>query len=261
MSDVQVHDLDALLLATGEFKFSPGATSVADAAAKGFRDFGNVVLIGLTPDKQTLEHKGSYRGVRRKDKTFIIEAGLKYKLQLDELSAENMKLALFGEDTTDFTQSSQTAQNGDAFNFDTVAPVLGRWYPLTISGARVREITTVTISGKTEGTDFELDKKLGLIRFLTAQSADLTPVITAPAVTAGSTASLQGITPLAETVQRGYGELALFNDNHPNALVLHHVGFACDVYFESMDDITGEEVSKLTLTVEVTTPVGTIYVK
>lgn len=261
MSDVQVHDLDALLLATGEFKFSDGATSVADAGAKGFRDIGNLVLVGLTPEKQEVSHKGSYRGVRRKDKTFIIEAGLKYKLQADELGPKNLMFALFGEETTGFTQSAQTAVSGDAFNFDTVAAVIGFWYPLTISGARVREITTVTIATLVEGTDFELDKKLGLIRFLTAQSVDRTPVITAPAVTAGSTAALTGITPLAETVRRGYGELALFNDNHPNDLVLHHTGFACDVYFDSMDDITGEEVTKQTLIVEVTTPVGTVYAK
>jgi hypothetical protein len=261
MSDVQVHDLSALRMATAEFKFSLNATSAANAIVRGYRDIGNLVLCGFQPEKQEVSHKGSYRGVRRKDKTFIIDAGLKYRLQADELGPKNLMLALFGEATTGFTQTAKSAVSGDALAFSGTAAVLGFWYPLTISGARVREITTVTIATLTEGTDFEVDKKLGLIRFLTAQSTDRTPVITAAAVTASDTAALSGIVPLAETVQRGFGELALFDDNHPNDLVYHHVDFGCDVYFDSMDEFTGEDVAKETLIVEVTTPVGVAYAK
>jgi len=185
---------------------------------------------------------------------------LEYRVQCDEFDLQKLKIALGGSDTTDFTQSALSASSGNALTFATTAAVIGRWYPLRVAGVRVREVTAVTITSKTEGTDFELDKKTGRIRFLTAQTSDLTPVITASAVTSGSTNFMQAITPLDSLVKNGYGELSIFMGGETNPLKYTHTGFSCNVSLDSIDDATGTDVVKATLKVLVTDTVGTVYV-
>lgn len=258
-STIPLQNPDALITGAGEFRFAPGATSLADARNKGWIDFGNIVATGIKPQIDKLDHVTSVRGVRRVNKTVATKGELMYTIQCDELDVEKLKIALGGTDGTDFTQSAHTTANGNVLAFSTTAAVIGRWYDLRVSGVPVREVTTVTITGKTEDVDFVVDKKLGAIRFLTAQSADLTPVITAAAVTAGGTGFLQAINPLNSLMVRGYGRLSIFDGNTAEGLVYDHTDFSCECTFESMDDVQGTDWVKVTINVRVTSDLGTVW--
>lgn len=262
MSDVQAHDLDALLNATGEFSFSPDVSTVAAAKAAGFVEFGNIVAVGFKPESSKEEHRGSYRGVRRKDKTIVTEINVAYSLQLDEINYEKWKYLIFGSDDSEnnFAQSSISNANADVFNFAGTPAVAGRWYDITNNSIRVRELSNVQITGMNIGTDFFVDLKTGRIRFAAAQSSNVTPRITCPAVAAGNTGSLRAISPGTETKRSGIGRLMLFDNDHPNTLVYDHADFGCDVYLDSSDEFTGEGIATMKLVVQVANPLGTVWV-
>lgn len=254
----QEKNLDALLIGTGEFSFSENAISVADAAVRGYRDLGNVKAFSLQPESTPLEHLGSYRGVKRVDKRKVTQIKHGYLLTLDEFRDINLLMAFYGEAGAGFTQAAAATAAGDSLPFGTTAAVIGLWYDLRIAGVRVRNITTVTITAKVENVDFILDKLTGRIRFLTAQAANLTPVITAPQVTATSNEFLRSIVPMMKTTRSGYGRLALFDENSPQ-LVFEHTDFACDINLEGQPNIDGENFSELQIKVQITTPVGSVF--
>lgn len=252
------HNLDALAFATGEFSFARGATTAAEAQEMGYRDFGNLISASFSPEVEKVEHYGSYRGIRRVDRNVISSTKFQYTIKVDELDREKLLFALLGETSTNHSQSALTAQDGEDLEFGTTAAVIGRWYDLkTAAGARVRNLTAVTIATLTENTDFVLDKKLGRIRFLTAQSSDLTPVLTAPEILAAD--GMKGITPLSNTVQSGFGRLTLFDDAHSDKVIYDHVDFSCEVSFDSVNEFDGQNFGEITLTVLVTDTVGTVY--
>lgn len=339
MLDKTVRNLEALQLGTGEFSFAPSATSLAEARSIGFLDFGNIQAIGFKPELDKVDHEGSYRGVRRIDKTFGTKASLEYNLKCDEWDREKLKLALMGSNATNITQSAQTLATGDTLAFATTAATINRWYDLLLSGEQVRELTacfigksaavaatvdasldklTATAHGLTDGTpvvlrasaaptglslgtiyyvrdsatndfklaatsggaaiditstgtavtfapvlvedtDYVVDAKIGRVRFLTAQSQNRFPILTASAITSGGAANLLGFTPLQSLIQSGYGRLALFDDTHPNKLVFLHENFSCQVFLDSTGDVDGKSVPEISLRVRITSEVGTCY--
>lgn len=257
-----LHNLIALLIGTGEFSFSEGATSVADAQARGYLDFGNIVA--FTPEAALTkeEHMGSYRGVRRADKTVITENGFSYKLRCDEWNKKNIELLFSATATTGHTQAALSAVAGAVLGFTAVPAKVGYWYDLkTAGGARLFDVTTVTITAKVENTDFVIDGKLGRIRFLTPQAADLTPTITAPAIVAGAAASFLGMTPLADPVKQGYGRIFLYDQNDANKLVLAHVDFSCEVSVDSASEIDGTSFTDMTMDVKLGAELGTVFLR
>jgi hypothetical protein len=142
----QPRNLDAIVLGTGEFSFSPGATSMADARTKGYRDFGNIVTVGFKPEVEIVEHEGSYRGKKRVDRRFATKGLLGYGLKCDELTRENLKIALGGADATPFTQAETSLASGDTWDFTSNKAVPNRWYDLAISAVRIREIEELFIA-------------------------------------------------------------------------------------------------------------------
>jgi hypothetical protein len=256
------HNLVALLIGTGEFSFSPDAASAADARTKGYVDFGNIAAFTPAVEPTVEEHFGSYRGVRRKDRVVVTENQLQYQLRADEWNRQNLEI-LFGATTaTGHTQSALSAVAGEALPFTATPAVIGRWYELRSSaGARLRNLTTVTIATKTEGVDFDLDLLMGRIRFRTAQAADLTPTITAPAITADTPGSFLGLTPLADPVKSGFGRLICYDQHDANKVVFEHIEFSCDVAVESVAEVDGTGFTELTINVDVTQTPGTIFVR
>lgn len=253
------HNLKALLIGTGEFSFAEDALSVSDAQAKGYLDFGNVTASTPSPEQTKEEHFGSYRGIRRVDKTAVTENKLTYKIKVDEFNKTNLEVLFGGSPTTGHTQAIQTAAAGQVLAFATTAAVIGKWYDiLTGAGARLLNLTTVTIAAKVEGTDFVLDLLCGRVKFLTAQAADLTPTITAAAITAASNWSFLGMVPLAKVKKVGFGRLMIFDQESPNKLALRHEGFSCEITLDSAGDVDGQKFSDLTLSVLVTDTVGTL---
>jgi hypothetical protein len=256
---MNVRNLDALVNATGEFVFAPGVTTVAGAQAAGYYDFGNIVVVGLKPTLEKLEHEGSYRGVRTVDAERGIKAVLEYQLKCDELDPTKLAYAMFGEAASAFTQTTKSTSSYDTLGFTAVPAVLHRWYDIKISGVQVRNATAIVVTTKTEGTDFEVDLKLGRVRFLTAQSSDLNGTVTAPEITSASDGYMQAFTPLSEYLVTGVGNLWLFDDEHANDLIFEHRGFGCSITFDSMDDFDGKSFCTATFKVKVTTPFGTVY--
>ncbi len=130
-----------------------------------------------------------------------------------------------------------------------------------INPVPLKNLTTVTISGKAEGTDFVLDLLNGRIKFLTAQAADLVPVITCPAIAAGDNASFFGLIPMGNPTKRGYGRLTCYDQNQPTKVVFQHYNFSCDITLDTTAEIDGTKWNEITLDVLVTQDVGTFWVR
>ena len=252
------HDLDALIFGTGEFSFAPGATSAANAKQIGFTDFGNIESVSISPSVTKVEHKGSYRGIKRTDRTVVSESKLEYKIKCDELSRDKFLFALLGTEGTNHSQAALTGVAGATLDFSDTPAVPDRWYDLySVTGGRVRNLTALTITGLVEKTDFFVDYKLGRVRFAEEQIEDVTPTITAPAIAAAD--GMKGIKPATNSIQKGYGRLTLFDDANPDKVVYDHVDFSCEVSFDSMGEIDGANFGSISLIVLVTDDAGTVY--
>src|SRR3990172_7778977 len=203
----------ALLRVGAEFHFADGAATVAAAQTSGFAPFGNIVDVTPNIDTQKVEHVSSNRGAPRKDREDITRSQVQFKIKTDEFNLLVQKIMLGGSAGTNFTQAAQVAQNADTLGFAATPAVIGNWYDLLISGARSRQLTAVTIVGKVEGTDFIVDLLTGRICFLTAQAADLVPVISCPAVTAGTTGAFFRVQPGQPVKLSGIGRLDMVGQN------------------------------------------------
>lgn len=257
-----LHNLTALLIGTGEFCFSEGAISPADAQVRGYLDFGNIVAFTPEAALNKEEHQGSYRGVRRADKTVVTENGFSWKIRCDEWNRKNLELLFSASAAAGHTQLVQSAATGAILGFTAVPAKIGFWYDLkTSAGLRLFDLTAVTIATKVEGTDFVIDQKLGRIRFLTAQAADLTPTITAPAIVAGSASSFLGLTPLQDPVKQGYGRLYIYDQNDNNKLVMTHLDFKCELTMDSANEIDGTGFTDMTLDAKVGDDVGVVFIR
>ena len=255
------NNLNAILVGTGEFSFCDGATTVAQASAKGFLDFGNITAFGLTSATDKQEHEGSYRGLKTIDKTFVTKTQIGYKLTCDEWEANKLQFLFFGTRGDATTQAALEADDADPLAFSVQNPAaVELWYDLRIDGKRVRNLTTVTIAAKVEGTDFVVDKLLGRVKFLTAQTAALTPALTAPAIAVGDAHSFHTITPLTNARRSGIGRLVCFDDSDTNRVIFEHDGFSCDVFLESAPgSVDGKKAADFSLQVQVTTLPGTVF--
>ncbi len=137
------HNLDALLIGTAEFSFAEDATTVAEAKTIGFRDFGNIKAFTPNTDNQKQEHKGSYRGVRRTDKSVVTETNFNYVLKCDEWNLQLLKILFGGDDATGWTQAALTEAAADTLNFSSTSSDTTKWYDLYSSGARLRWMDAV----------------------------------------------------------------------------------------------------------------------
>lgn len=209
MSSTQVdpgHNTTALSILTGEFSFSPGATTLAEALAAGFIDIGNVKSVNLALDPTKLEHFGSYRGVKRNDKTVVTQTKLAYTLVCDELNQLVTEILLGATANEDFSQPALTAINGKPLAFGTTAAVIGRWYEL--QAAATTKVTAVSISSG--GTGYAVNDVL-TVAGGTGNSATLTVtsvssgVITAITITTAGAYTSNPTTPNSVTGGTGSG--------------------------------------------------------
>lgn len=251
-----VTNLAALLRVGAEFHFANGAASVAAALTSGFTPFGNIVDITPNIDTQKVEHVSSNRGAPRKDREDITRSQIQFKVKTDEFHKLVQQIMLGGTAGTDFTQSIQSGVSADTLAFSGTAAVIGNWYDITVSGARIRKLTSVTIATLTEGTHFVLDLLTGRICFLTAQSSDRVPVVTAAAITAGSAGSFIGIKPGQQVKLSGIGRLYLFDQNTDNPVFAEYENFSCELTLDSASAFNATSFADLTFSVLVTDIVG-----
>lgn len=71
-----------------------GIVSFKKKGSDTFRDMGNVSALTIKPDMTTLEHFSSREGVKKKDKTVIIEKKCTVALTFDEITPDNAAMAL-----------------------------------------------------------------------------------------------------------------------------------------------------------------------
>lgn len=255
------HNTSALLIGTGEFSAAFGANTVAQAAAIGYRDFGNITAFEITPAGEEKKHFGSYRGVQRKDDQRKRKTEVGYKLTCDEFNAEMLKFALYGTNNGDNARSALAAVTGGVLTFSIGSPsgtIL--WYPvLDASGNHVTNLTALTIASKVEGTDFEVDYTQGMIRFLVSQTASVTPTISAPAIAAGGALYMRKIQPLQQSQVNAIGRLVCFDENTLNPVVFKHVNFSCQISIDGNPSVKADDYSSLGLMISVGQLVGDVY--
>jgi hypothetical protein len=141
------HNLKALLVGTGEFRFCPGATSASDAKLKGFRDVGNIVAFTPETEVGMEAHEGSYRGRKVVDKKYSTRQQLEYVLTADEWKRSNLRFLFMAEDGTGHTQSVKTVADADAMAFTAQLPsATDRLYDIYEDGGRVRKLTFVAFA-------------------------------------------------------------------------------------------------------------------
>lgn len=232
--DSQLHNVRAMIVgATGEFAFAENAPSAALAGTADYPyiDFGNILGVDVTAKNETEKVIDCYRGVRSEISNTPTLVGMGYKVKSNEADPLKMAYALAGSKVGSFTQAVLAAVDADALAFSAQKPAIqNAWYTLSVGGAKVRNLTTVTIVGKVEGVDFVVDKELGRIRFLTAQVASLTPKVTAPAVTAGDLSrGMSIVKPADQPIRRGYGRLTFFDKDTVNKVVYDHYDFQCEI--------------------------------
>lgn len=142
--------------------------------ADGFRDLGNAPEFTVTLTVEDLRHQNSRDCVKFTDKRFVISQEIGIGFQLDEMNFQNISDFIAG--------STQTYDNPhDATHTDTVITAdvkKGAWYELRdASGDRVYNLDAVGVvytvekgpapgSALVEGTDYEIDEQLGLLRVL-----------------------------------------------------------------------------------------------
>lgn len=248
--DKQPHKTEALVIGTGEFSFALGAASVVAAQLIGWEDFNNVTTSTIQTKATTKEHKGSYRGIKRVDKTHATDTKVGYQLKFDEVDAKKVTLVMRGTRLTNYTQVARAAVAADAI----ASPVIARWYDLMVNGNRVRELTAVTSAMGVEDVDYVVDYKLGRIRGLTATGFGAL-TLSAPQIIITGNKTFARITPMTTPISRGMGRLSIWNDD--GTLVLDHYDFYCEI-FPSADPSVGDNDVELTFDVNVLTPVGEV---
>lgn len=332
-------NLDAIFLGIGEFSFAPGATTRAEALAKGYRDVGNIQAFTPEVENTKEEHEGSYRTGRRVDKIFSTKQKVEYLIRSDEWNAGQVQMLLMaGDPDGDNAVAIATATAADSMVFSTNNSVSDRWYEFTIGGTRRKTLTSVVIASSpatsctvdastdtvtsnahglsngatvffsgtavptglsagtvyyvinsatntfkvsatlggsavdittagtavtwlpalVEDTNFEIDRRLGRVRFLTTQSGTVYPYLTAAAITSSSAAYAKTMQPMQNGVSEGYGRLVIFDPEKQDRVMIDHYDFSCSIVVERVGEIDGKKPSEITLRVTVTKDEGLV---
>lgn len=149
------------------------ATGLPDAS--GYRDLGNAPEFSVSVSTEDLRHKNSRDCLAFTDKRFVVSQEIGLSFQLDE-SRNFQNLSDFLAGTTETYNNPHDTTHTDVSISLTVH--LGAWYELRkADGSRVYNLNatglvyTIEKDAATdvlliEGTDYEIDEQLGLVRFL-----------------------------------------------------------------------------------------------
>lgn len=253
--DTDLHHTRAEIQGTSRLLGCLGAVSKADAITKGMTDFGNFLGIEVKAEANKQARLKATNGIVRSVGNTAGMMSYGYEFMTKEVAdARKMRFALLGSEATPFTQAALAAVNGTAivFGVGAAASKAGNWYPLLYNGAHIHALTTVTVAGKVEGVDFIVDKKMGLIRFLVEQTANVTPVLTSPAIDAAHADYLVGVQPMTNVVYSGYWTVAAYDQDPKNNLVLRHEFFSGDLTVTAWPKIDHENQSELKFQIDIT---------
>lgn len=143
--------------------------------ADGFRDVGNAPEFTISVAVEDLRHKNSRDCIKFTDKRFVISQEIGLGFKLDETRNFQNLADFFSGDTSTYDNPHDVTGTDMVISAETK---LGNWYELrAANGTRlynldatglvylVEKDDTVDVA-LVEGTDYEIDEQLGLIRFL-----------------------------------------------------------------------------------------------
>lgn len=153
--------------------------------ASGFRDLGNAPEFNITLSIEDIRHQSSRSQLKFTDKRCTISQEVGMSFILDELNFQNLA-DFFSGGTETFDNGHDTAWAAHEDSLVSSSVVLGNWYQLYdddsgAAAAGTRRVYNLDATGVTyefeddpagtptalvEGTDYELDKAMGLVRFL-----------------------------------------------------------------------------------------------
>ncbi|AHF92491.1 hypothetical protein OPIT5_29280 [Opitutaceae bacterium TAV5] len=264
-----LHHTTADLVGTVQLLFSAGATTRAQALARGYLDMGCFNGAEFKAEVAKTEVIKSYRGrsFLARNIPGIMKHG--YDLATNEFSdARKIRFALLGEDTDPFTQLALPATEVDPLVFSVQAPAIHNlWYPVTRTTGgvtrQIREIEALTFPDLVEGVDFIVDPKLGLVRFINAAAlpvAEIAPTVTAPAITgADHPLGLKAVKPLTRGSYSGYARFLIWDGNEQQPLVMDHQDFSCELSLSGPPTISRDSLSELKILVTITHDQGLVY--
>jgi hypothetical protein len=115
----------------GNYAIGKGFVLFQPEDAATFYHVGNVPSLTITPKITTLEHQSSMSGTRTKDQTIVLEKSADIKMQMEEITAQNIALLMLGDvDITD-----PTAPLVNIFSKSSIAGAL-RFYATNDVGPR-----------------------------------------------------------------------------------------------------------------------------
>jgi hypothetical protein len=264
-----LHHPTADLVGTVQLLFSHGASTRAQANARGYLDMGCFNGAEFKTEVANTEVIKSFRGRSYLARNIpgIMKHG--YDLATNEFSdARKIRFALLGEEADAFTQLPLTAVEADQLLFSAGAPaILNLWYPVTRTAGgitrHIREIEALALPGLTEGVDFLVDPKLGLVRFINGASlpvAAITPTVTAPSI-AGTAhpLALKAVKPLSRGSYSGYARFLIWDGNEIQPLVMDHSDFSCEISLSGPPTISRDSLSEIKILVTITHDQGIVY--
>lgn len=201
-----------------------------------FRAVGNAPSVSLSREFESLEHTSSQSGTATVDKEVATSQSTNVSIALDEVEFGNLAMFFAGEAVSQSNAAAATGVTGSSNLTIPASNGQGRWYDLyqTATGApstnphadRIYDIGTVTIAGSTEGTDFEVDQKMGRIFIieggnLTAGTHDVDIAANGSAVSTVSV--LRAQTGLSQTVAIKFISINPANGDKETEYQMHKV--------------------------------------
>ena len=236
-----------MALNTTDVTLGKGKVLFLQDGTNGYLDLGNATAFNITKEVETLEHFSSREGPKKRDKLVVTQQKATGQITLDIPDPQNLNIFFMGDGVNLRTQASAAAAD---YN---VAARLDKWVEiLDGSGDPVYDIPTTGVTVEdaldaalTEGTDFELDRAGGLIRFFSSGSA----VEGDPYDVNFAKAELADISKIKACQSKTVKGVVLFKGNPDCGKIQDVKGYASLTPSDSIDYI-GEDFQTFNLNVE-----------
>ena len=101
---------------TGNYFIGKGILEFKKSGQSTFRDMGNCSVFEFAPNITKLDHYSSRTGVKTKDRSVVTEKSATLNLTLDEVTIENLQLALMGDQPEQVSSANNKTFNIFAAN-------------------------------------------------------------------------------------------------------------------------------------------------
>lgn len=260
---------------TGSFRLHYKNTDVPATSLLGpAYDFGNEAKITINPETEQSKITRNNRGLNRIQGNPTTSFKVSYDIEVSQLTWNAMARVFFmtQSNPSDNVRTAQAGQSIVALDFRTASGLThhkDRWYDISTSSLRYQHVNSVALVGiqssygaaadstsLLEGTDYELDKTMGCVRFLKAIDDVISGSVNYSEITSASAVYGRVAVPLEQNMLSGIGAIDVWEDGK---LIWKHEGFGCDV-FPNGDVDFNSELSMVKLKVNAKVPMGNIFV-